>query len=149
LSYFSAFDNKPSELNMEISCYRETEISRKRQVLPAATYNMAVSLLAKCSSGQLFVPIRSMQYLAIIDAEEFVFIDGERKCWVDIAWQHFHSWERNALDQAVVYEAVFYRENQAPVMLRLQQEFPLALRAMIAKGHPVNPAKIIKFPVKK
>lgn len=134
---------------MEISCYRETEISRERRALPAATYNMAVSLLARCPSGNLFVPIRSMQFLAIIDAEEFIFIDSERKCWIDISWQHFHSWERNALDQAVTYDAVFYRENQASVMLRLQQEFPLALRSMMAKEHPASPAKIIKFPAKK
>lgn len=133
---------------MEISCYRETEISREQRTLPAVTYNMAVSLLARCPSGQLFVPIRSMQFLAIIDAEEFVFIDGQRKCWIDIAWQHFHSWERNALDQSVTYDAVFYRENQESIMLRLQQEFPLALRVMIARECPANPAKVIKFPAK-
>ncbi len=133
---------------MEITCYRETEINRERRTLPATTYNMAIQLLARCSSGQLFVPIRSMQILAILDAEEFIFIDSQRKCWVDIAWQHFHSWERNALDQAVAYDSVFYRENQGPIMLRLQQEFPLALRAMLAKTFPSNPAKVIKFPAK-
>ena len=133
---------------MEITCYRETEISREQRTLPATTYNMAVSLLARCSSGQLFVPIRSMQFLAIIDAEEFVFIDGERKCWVDIAWQNFHRQERDALDQAITYDLVFYRENQAPVMLRLQQEFPLALRAMMSREHPASLAKVIKFPAK-
>ncbi|MDT8364532.1 MAG: hypothetical protein RQ714_07805 [Nitrosomonas sp.] len=133
---------------MEITCYRETEVSREQRTLPATTYNMAVQLLARCHAGQLFVPIRSMQILAIIDAEEFVFIDNQHRCWVDIAWQNFHSWERNALDQSVTYDAVFYRENQESTMLRLQQEFPLALRVMITKERPASPARVIKFPAK-
>jgi len=53
------------------------------------TYNLAFTLLSRSTTGSLFIPIRAMQYLAILDAEEFVFLDGERKCWIDIAWRNF------------------------------------------------------------
>jgi len=130
---------------MEITCYRDPEIKREKRTLPATTYNLAIQLFARCGAKSLFIPIRSMQYLAIIDREEFVFVDGERKCWVDIAWQNFHSHERESLDQPVEYEAVYYKEDQTDTMLRLQREFPLALYALTAKQAPHDPAKVIKF----
>ena len=131
---------------MEITCYRGSETSREACSLPASTYNLAITLLARCASGQLFIPIRSMQYLAIVDIKEFVFIDGERKCWIDIAWQDFQSQARTSLDQPVAYEAVYYRENQAEIMSRLQREFPVALRVLADKETLNNPAQVIKFP---
>jgi hypothetical protein len=131
---------------MEITCYRSNETSRETLSLPASTYNLAITLLVRCASEHLFVPIRSMQYLAIVDIKEFVFIDGERKCWIDIAWQDFQSQARTSLDQPVAYEAVYYRENQAEIMSRLQREFPVALRVLADKETPNNPAQVIKFP---
>lgn len=122
---------------MEITCYRDEEISRESRQLPASTYNLAITLLARSGGSHLFVPIRSMQYMAIIDAEEFVFIDGERRCWIDIAWRDFKRRDRDALDQPVAYQAVFYREHPmgaAEIMARLQSEFPLALRALADKA---------------
>ena len=70
---------------MEITCYRDEETGRESRQLLASIYNLAITQLARCEGRPLFVPIRSMHYMAIIDAEEFVFIDGERKCWIDIA----------------------------------------------------------------
>lgn len=130
---------------MEITCYRDPEIKREKRTLPATTYNLAVQLFARCDTDQLFVPIRSMQYLAIIDTDEFVFVDSQRKCWIDIAWQHFDSQKRKALDQPVSYEAVYYREDQTAVMRRLQRELPLALYTMMVRQLPRSPAQVIKF----
>ena len=64
---------------MEITCYRDQEIARETRNLPAPTYNLAITLLARSRDGCLFVPIRSLQYLAILDADEFVFVDGTSK----------------------------------------------------------------------
>ncbi len=133
---------------MEITCYRDLEISREERHLPASTYNLAITLLSRCSTRHLFVPIRSMQYMAIVDNEEFVFIDGERKCWVDIAWRNFKRQARDALDQPVAYDAVYYRENMSAVMKRLQSEFPVALQMLINKTTLEGPARIIHFPAK-
>jgi hypothetical protein len=131
---------------MDITCYRDPEIKREPRNLPANTYNLAFQLLARCATGYLFVPIRSMQFLAILDRKEFVFIDSERKCWVDIAWQNFQPQARTELSQPVAYEAVYYRENQIDIMLRLQREFPSALRLLASKQMPKTPAQVIKFP---
>lgn len=133
---------------MEITCYRDEEISRESRQLPANTYNLAITLLARSGGSHLFVPIRSMQYMAIIDAEEFVFIDGERRCWIDIAWRDFKRRDRDALDQPVAYQAVFYREHPmgaAEIMTRLQSEFPLALRTLADKTPAKGAAHIIPF----
>lgn len=131
---------------MEITCYRDPEINRETRYLPAMTYNLAITLLSRCATRHLFVPIRSMQYMAIIDHEEFVFIDGERKCRIDIAWQNFKPQARDALDQPVAYEAVYYSENMSSVMIRLQSEFPAALQALVYKTKLDGAARIINFP---
>lgn len=131
---------------MEITCYRNPEMSREPRSLPAATYNLAHTLLSRSPSGCLFVPIRAMQYLAILDAEEFVFLDGERKCWIDIAWQDFRPQERTSLDEPVSYQAVYYQPDAAQLMARLQAELPRALTDLAAKGRFDGPARVLKFP---
>ncbi len=133
---------------METTCYRDPEISREARHLPASTYNLAITLLARCPTKHLFVPIRSMQYMAIIDQEEFVFIDGERKCWIEIAWRNFKPQARDALDQPVAYEAVYYRANLSVIMSRLQREFPAALQALVNQTKLDGPARIIHFPAR-
>lgn len=132
---------------MEITCYRDHEVSSDLLSLPASAYNLAHTLLSRCASGSLFVPIRSMQYLAILDAEEFIFLDGERKCWVDIAWRDFRPQARSALDEPVPYRAVYYRGDAALLMHRLQAEFPRALQDLARKDRIDGSSKVLKFPV--
>ncbi len=131
---------------MEITCYRDTELHRVTCHLPAATYNLAVTQLARTTNGNLFIPIRSMQYLAIVDAEEIVFLDGARKCWVDIAWRNFRPQARASLSDAVEYQAVYYRADAAALMPRLQAELPRALQALSKKSRIEGPARLLKFP---
>ena len=134
---------------MEIICYRDAEIASEPLTLPAGTYNLAQTLLARTSNGCLFIPIRSMQYLAILDEEEFIFLDGERKCWVDIAWQKFRPQNRTSLDEPVVYQAVYYLAGASGIMARLQAEFPRALNELAAKGRFAGSARVLKFPALK
>lgn len=130
---------------MEITCYRDPELKRELRQLPAITYNLAHTLLARSATGNLFIPIRTMQYLAIMDAEELVFLDGERKCWIDIAWRNFHPQSRNSLDEAVSYEAVYYTQESVGMMGRLQRELLLALQQLSGKEPIHGDAKVIKF----
>jgi len=131
---------------VEITCYRDEEVSREFRQLPAATYNLARTLLARSHTGNLFIPIRAMQYLAILDEEELVFLDGERKCWIDIAWRKFKPQARASLTDAVEYEAVYYRDNAVLLMSRLQAELPRALRELAKKTTLDGPARVLKFP---
>ena len=131
---------------MEITCYRDQEVKREPRQLPAATYNLALTLLARSTTGTLFIPIRAMQYLAIMDAEELIFLDGERKCWIDIAWRKFHPQARTSIDEPVEYEAVYYTDNAEKLMSRLQAELPRALQELAKKTTPEGPARVLKFP---
>lgn len=130
---------------MEITCYRDTELLREPRQLPAATYNLAHTLLTHSPTGNVFVPIRSMQYLAILDNEEFVFIDAERKNLIGIAWQNFRPQARQSLDDPVPYSAVYYHPDASDVMKRLQAEFPQALQQLATKEKPDSPAKVLKL----
>src|SRR5512139_3499579 len=114
---------------MEERFYREQEIARRPDFLPAATYNLAHTLLAR--AGQcLFVPIRSLQYMGVLDAEEFIFVDSQNKAWVELAWQNFRPQARNALDERVPFEVVYYLPQAAETMKRLPSEFHQALRLL-------------------
>lgn len=130
---------------MEITCYHNLEVACEPRQLPAATYNLALTLLARSASGNLFIPIRAMQYLAIMDAEEFVFLDGERKCWIDIAWRNFRPQARVSLVDPVNYDAVYYTPEAAQIMARLQRELYLALQQLAGKEYRHGIASVIKF----
>ncbi|MBW8078864.1 MAG: hypothetical protein GJU76_12500, partial [Gallionella sp.] len=51
---------------MEITCYRDAPYAQENLALPAATYNLAHTLLSRAPGGNLFVPLRGLQYLCII-----------------------------------------------------------------------------------
>lgn len=134
---------------MEITCYRDQELQREVRHLPAAAYNLAHTLLARSPAGVVFVPIRAMQFLAIVDAEEVVFIDAERKSLIDIAWQNFRPQQRSSLDEPVAYEAVYYHPAAADTMRRLQSEFARALQALSGKEKLDGPGKILKLEIRR
>ena len=130
---------------MEERFYREQEIARLPAFLPAATYNLAHTLLARASTC-LFVPIRSLQYMAVLDAEEFIFVDSQNKAWVELAWQHFHPQARVSLDERVPFEVVHYLPQAAETMKRLPGEFHQSLMLLAERQKPDTPASVITLP---
>jgi hypothetical protein len=129
---------------MEITVYRDPPLASEDRQLPAAAYNQAHTLLAR-SPGAVFVPIRGMQFLAIVDAEEIVFVDHLHKGLAVLAWRRFRPQARAGLDEPVPYQAVYYREDGAELMRRLQGEFTRALVALADKARPERPARVLKF----
>lgn len=127
---------------MEERFYRGAEVARLPSYLPAATYNLAHTLLAR-AGGCLFVPIRSMQYMAVLDAEEFIFVDSQNKAWVEIAWQRFHPQARASLDERVPFEVVHYSQRAAETMKRLPGEFHKALQQLADRDRPEEPANVL------
>lgn len=126
--------------------YRRDEVVRELRTLPAATYNLAHVLLAHAAGGSLFVPIRSMQFLAVLDNEEFIFVDREGGHMIEIAWQQFRPGERTALDVPVAYEAVYYSSTGAQTMQRLQAEFHKALMQLEQRAPVHASARVVKLP---
>ncbi|WP_018078379.1 hypothetical protein [Thiobacillus denitrificans] len=127
---------------MEERFYREQEIARVPGFLPAATYNLAHTLLARAGKC-LFVPIRNLQYMAVLDTEEYIFVDSQNKAWVELAWQHFRPQARTALDERVPFEIVYYLPQAAETMKRLPGEFHQALQLLADRDPPRQDAHIL------
>lgn len=128
----------------EESFFRGDEIGRTPSSLPAHIYNLAHLLIQRSDSGHVFVPIRSMQYLAVLDGEEYIFVDREHPHDVELAWRDFRSSARTDLNQPVPFEVVYYLEQGHRTMLRLHSEFAHALDQFAGKQpHSSEPAKVI------
>jgi len=118
---------------MEISFIKGEEISREAITLPAEIYNKFHTLLSHADKGYVFVPIRNLQYLAVIDKDEVLFIDGHVKHIVVVAWESFKPQVRESLSEPVPYELVVYDQRADPVVLRLQGEFFKAVELLVSR----------------
>jgi hypothetical protein len=136
---------------LEITVFRDQAIHREARSLPAATYNLARGLQARSPKGVAFIPIRSMQVLAIVDRDEFVFLDSQHKTWAMVAWQGFRPDQRNGLDEPVSFQAVCYEADGIEAMKRLPREFHQALLVLAAKARDKvdGPARVLKFEAKR
>ncbi|MEJ2644805.1 MAG: hypothetical protein P8180_07700 [Gammaproteobacteria bacterium] len=110
--------------------YRPDEIGREPHRLPAAIYNLAYLLLKHSGGDCLFVPIRSIQYMAVLDAEEIIFVDREARSLIELSWQNFRPQDRQTLEEPVPYQAVLYRDKARETLRHLQTEFFKALRQL-------------------
>jgi hypothetical protein len=133
---------------MEITLFYDHELDNEKRQLPAETYNLARVLLGQNGMNPVFVPIRSMQYLAIVDDREIIFVDSNYKHLVAVAWTDFTPQQRSGLREPVAYMARYYQPDSSQIMARLHSEFPLALNSYKAKRPPPQQAKLIRLPVK-
>jgi hypothetical protein len=84
-----------------------------------------------------------MQYLAIVDREEIVFIDGQGPRRIELAWRDFQTGEREDLREPVAYSCIYYDDNGRENMNRLQSEFFKALELMQDRQPKAGGATII------
>lgn len=131
------------------SFYRGNPLKTEARDLPWQTYNLAYTLLKKSGEASLFVPIRSMQYLAVLDAEEFIFVDSIVGRAVSIAWRGFKPSGRKSLTDPVPYTAVFYHLDAAETMKRLQADFLKALQLLAERQKQDGVAQLLPFPERK
>lgn len=124
---------------------RGPALARMASALPAATYNLTRILLAASATGCVFVPIRSMQYLAVVDREEIIFVDSQYKRWVAVAWRGFQPQVRAALDEPVAYQAEFHTPEGPDIQRRLQADFHGALELLAARRRPSRPADVLSL----
>ena len=118
---------------MEVRFVRGEELARERHQLPAELYRLIHLSFTRLGDDSLFVPVRSMQYLAVIDHQEVVFVDGQGPRAIELAWQDFRPQDRADLRQPVGYDCVFYDRAGWQTMKRLQGEFFAALRQLEAR----------------
>jgi hypothetical protein len=124
--------------------FRSRELKRESRMLPAETYNLAKILRFHSGEANLFVPIRSLLYLAVVDDDEIVFLDGTvSHNNVLLAWQRFRPQERKGLSEPLPYETVYYADEVLGIMPRLQGEFHKALQQIEETSRTGESAEII------
>jgi hypothetical protein len=115
--------------------FRPAEIARERVNLPAALFNRCLLALNHASSRHVFIPVRSMQYQAIIDDAEIIFVDnqgyavseGQGGRLIVLAWDVALRSARDSLSAPVPIEIVYYNSDGHEIHRRLMGEFPKAL----------------------
>ena len=121
---------------MELKFSRGEELGREQRSISPDLYNRIRLLFARASAEHLFVPIRSMQYQAVMDREEIIFVDnhggyahyeGEGGRLIVLAWKFRQQGGRDALDAPVPIELLSYSPDAREIHRRLMSEFPPAL----------------------
>jgi hypothetical protein len=115
--------------------FRPAETARERVNLPASLFNRCLLLLNHASAKHVFIPIRSMQYQAVIDASEIIFVDnqgyavseGHGGRLIMLAWDVALRSNRDSLNAPVPIEIVYYNSDGHEIHRRLMSEFPKAL----------------------
>jgi hypothetical protein len=125
--------------------YRGEESARRRSAMPARTYNLTRILLSRTGDGFVFIPIRAMQTLAIVEPAEFNFVHSENRPEIQISWQNFAAGERSSLDQPVPYDIVYYTADAPAAMQRLQGEFGRALELMASRCAPADTGVVLEL----
>ncbi len=127
------------------SFYRTVALGSQSRTLPANEYNGMRLLLDFSGKPCVFVPLRSMQYLAVIDAEEVIFVDSFNRLDIEFAWQQFKPQLRQSLNEPVNYEWVYYQEKALTTMQRAQGEFFRAVKSLLQRtqAHHQHPSATI------
>lgn len=125
--------------------YRGADLLREPRSMPAQTYNLSRILLARSRDPFVFVPIRSMQYLAIIEANEFNFLHAEARPNIELSWQDFASGGRASLEDPVPYTIVHYAAGAAATMRRLQSEFSRAMQLAATRSAPAGTGVVLEL----
>jgi hypothetical protein len=115
--------------------FRPEEVAREQINLPAPLFNRCVLLLNRSATRNVFIPVRAMQYQAVIDAEEIIFVDNQGYAVQDgkggrliiLSWQMPMHKSRDSLNEPVPIEVVYYVREDHNIHRRLIGEFPKAL----------------------
>jgi len=137
--------------------YRVTEtffrpdqpFSSEHTTLPADIVNGLRRLLTRCGGDCVFLPVRSMQYQAVIDRDEVVFVDavggyahqdGEGGRLIRIAWR-WGSGPRDSVCEPVPCEVIHYFADLKETQWRLVGEIRAALEVVEGRRlHQAAPA---------
>lgn len=133
------------------------EVERRQWSVPADIYNQYRALQRRNQTTHVFVPIRTMQFMAVLDDNEIVFVDSQSYAvskdqggrLILIVWKFAESIDRDALTEPVPCEVVFYEQINSDLQLRLITEFRQAM-ALLDQHYrdehlPVKGAKILSL----
>ena len=125
------------------SFFTPDEFSCQQTRLLSNTYNLAHILLKRSQSDHLFIPIRSLQYLAIIENNAFWFVDSlayatrgnDGGRLIRISWHPLmHASQRESLIENMDCRVIFYGNDMQDIQNRLNVEFYQAMQ-LVDKRH--------------
>nr|MBS0021419.1 hypothetical protein [Gammaproteobacteria bacterium] len=129
--------------------FRPAEVERKQTTLPATIYNAFQLLLTRSQTQCVFVPIRSMQYQAVVDREEVIFVDsqggyayqdGKGGRLIRLAWRLLPAQSRTSLTEPAPCEIIFYFPGLKEEQWRLISEILPALEQLKKRQRMHNPS---------
>ena len=133
------------------------EVERKQWSVPAKIYNLYRALQQRNHTGHVFVPIRTLQFMAVLDKSEIVFVDSQSYAvsrdeggrLILVAWKFADLTDRDALTDPVPCEIVFYEQDNSDLQLRLVSEFRQAMELLDQRYRnehlPAKGAKILSL----
>ena len=121
--------------------FRRKEAAREQLSLPAPLFNRCLRLLNRAASAHVFVPVRTMQFQAVIDKDEIIFVDnlgyavenGHGGRLIVLAWEFVSRGPRDSLTDPVPIEVVYYGHERHETHRRLLGEFTRALDSYEAR----------------
>jgi len=137
--------------------FRPEEVAREHINLPAQLFNRCVLLLNHSPIRNVFIPVRSMQYQAVIDNDEIIFVDNQGYAVQDgkggrliiLAWQVPMRSSRDSLSEPVPIDVVYYIREDHETHRRLIGEFPKAMdlykQRLKENNNPEKTAAILPF----
>ncbi|MCB1866124.1 MAG: hypothetical protein KDG50_11915 [Chromatiales bacterium] len=136
--------------------FRPAEFKRESSTLRADVYNALRLLLSRSQRDCVFVPIREMQFLAVITNDEVIFVDsqayavrdGEGGRMILVAWQKNQTPRPASLNESVPVDIVHYETAQDEVQRRLVGAFLGAMKLILERQHDAEPepcAKVISI----
>lgn len=110
-------------------------VAEQAWTLPADIYNLSRTLLGRSEFNCTFVPIRSMQFLAVITRDEIVFVDSQAYAvheneggrLITLAWKFDAAAARAALDQPQPCRIIHYTQDGRQLQQRLVGAYREAL----------------------
>lgn len=138
--------------------FRPDEVARERIAIPAPLYNKCRLMLARCEYEHIFVPVRSLQFQAVIDSDEVIFVDnqayavrdGEGGKLIRLAWEFSHHDERNDLSEPAPIDLVYYDDQARELQSRVIGDFSKSLDILDQRykerGCEARSRKILPFP---
>jgi len=119
----------------QVTFFRPAEVERERTSIPAGLYNRCRLLLRRSPPDCVFVPVRSMQFQAVVTDEEIIFVDSQGYAVRDghggrlilLAWVMLPADQPCSLVEPAPIDLVFYRKGLRDTQRRLMSDLPKAL----------------------
>ena len=123
--------------------FRPEGVAREQVNIRADLFNRCRLALNHSNTDCAFIPIRSMQFQAVISRDEIIYVDnqgyrvqdGQGGRLIVLAWNLATADRRESITDPVPIEIIYFHENLRDIQRRLISEFPAALSRHEEKEH--------------